>query len=76
MPGTGPPNEQGFSLWCTVPVRIRQPTSVPPEMFSSGSRRLHTWSKNQCQGVSVQGSPLEQVMRTLERSWRATASSP
>ena len=47
----GLPNEPGFIGWCTVPVKMQPPTSVPPEMLMIGTRRLQTCSKNQCQGA-------------------------
>ena len=49
---------------------------MPPEMLMTGQRPPPTTSKYQRHGPSFHGSPVDPRMRSDDRSWDRTASSP
>ena len=76
MPSAGPPSESGLMGATGWGDRKQAPISVPPEMLITGHCRPPTTSKYHHHGCSFQGSPVEPRMRSADRSWVVTGSSP
>src|SRR5919201_5727655 len=76
MPSEGPRRVHGFSSVMGSGERKQAPTSVPPEMLMIGHRLPPTSSKNHMYGSGFHGSPVDPRMRSDDRSWRRTCSSP
>src|SRR3954454_10698202 len=75
-PRLGPPSDIGFNGSTGCGARKQAPTSVPPEMLMTGQRPPPTTSEYQRQGASFHGSPVEPMIRSDDRSWASTGSSP
>src|SRR5437763_13777328 len=76
MPSAGPPSEHAEIGATTWGDKKHAPTSVPPEMFTTGQRRPPTTSKYQRHGASFHGSPVDARIRSDDRSYARTGSSP
>ena len=69
-PRAGKPSATGFTGSVITVVRKQAPTSVPPEMFTIGTREPPACSKSHMYGSGFHGSPVVQNARSDERSAR------